>query len=87
VTAPERTFYRYDRELGIEQIRATYRNHRFPPHVHDSYLLGLTLAGVEEFTQGGRRYRSTPGRVRTINPGIVHDGGSGGDEAWTYQAI
>lgn len=87
MTVSERAYYRYDRELGIEQIRATYRDHRFPPHIHDSYLLGLTIAGVEEFTQAGRRYRSEAGRVRTINPGTVHGGGSGGGEAWTYQAI
>jgi AraC-like DNA-binding protein len=85
--AAERAFYRYDRELGVELIRATYRDHRFPPHVHDGYLLGRTIAGVEAFTQGGRRYRSTAGKVRTINPGTVHDGGSGGDEPWTYQAL
>ena len=83
----ERAFYHFDRELGIARIRASYRRHRFPPHVHDSFLLGLTMAGVEAFNQEGRAYRSTAGCVRTINPGAVHDGGSEGDEPWAYQAI
>lgn len=83
----ERAAFRVHHDLGIEHISATYGRHRFPPHCHRDYLIGLTIAGSECFRQEGIRHVSRPGQVRTINPGVVHDGGSGEDGLWQYEAL
>lgn len=83
----DRATYRVHRALGVEHIRATYRRHRFPPHVHRDYLIGLTLGGVEDFSQDGHQYRSRAGQIRTINPDVAHDGGCLPDLDWQYEAL
>ena len=62
-------------------------HHRFPPHAHQEYLIGLTTEGVEHIIQDGERWESRPGQVRTINPGVVHEGGCGEGERWGYEAL
>ncbi|MYL99876.1 helix-turn-helix domain-containing protein [Novosphingobium sp. FGD1] len=83
----ERASFHMHRDLGIEHISATYRQHRFPPHAHQEYLIGLTIAGVEHIIQDGERWQSRAGQVRTINPGVVHEGGCGEGEPWAYEAL
>lgn len=83
---PDRATYRVHRDLGIEHISAAYDHHRFQPHAHQEYLIGLTVAGVEDIVQDGQRLRSYPGQVRTINPGVVHEGGCGAG-GWSYEAL
>ncbi len=79
--------YRVHRDLGVEHIRARYEHHRFQPHAHHSYLIGLTIAGVEDIVQDGQTWQSHPGQVRTINPGVVHEGGCGAGGLWQYEAL
>jgi AraC-like DNA-binding protein len=83
----DRANYHLHRDLGIEHISASYEHHRFPPHAHQEYLIGLTTEGVEHIVQDGERWESRPGQVRTINPGVVHEGGCGEGERWGYEAL
>ncbi len=83
----EHARFRIHRDLGIEHVAATYRHHRFPPHWHEEYLIGLTIAGSEQFVQDGDRHVSRAGQVRAINPGSVHEGGSGAEGFWQYEAL
>lgn len=83
----DRANYYLHRDLGIEHISASYEHHRFPPHAHQEYLIGLTTEGVEHIVQDGERWESRPGQVRTINPGVVHEGGCGEGERWGYEAL
>lgn len=83
----DRASFHLHRDLGIEHIRATYEHHRFPPHTHQEYLIGLTLAGIEDIIQDGVHWQSHAGQVRTINPGVVHEGGCGKGQVWSYEAL
>ena len=83
----ENAHFRMHRDLGVKHVSATYIDHRFPPHWHDEFLFGLTVAGSEQFIQNGKRHISRAGQVRVINPGEVHEGGSGPDGFWSYEAI
>lgn len=83
----DRANYHLHRDLGIEHISASYEHHRFPPHAHQEYLIGLTTEGVEHIVQDGARWESRPGQVRTINPGVVHEGGCAEGERWGYEAL
>jgi AraC-like DNA-binding protein len=52
----------------------------YADHSHDSYAVGVTLAGVQAFRFRGERRYSLPGQVVVIHPDEPHDG-SNGDEA------
>ena len=70
----------------MEVIRAHFTTHRFAPHFHETFLVGVTESGVEEFEAGGGSYRSTPGSVRLFNPGEVHTGAAAAGGHWAYRA-
>ncbi|MGK9019364.1 AraC family ligand binding domain-containing protein, partial [Pseudomonas aeruginosa] len=38
-----------DSETGIETLRAHFEGHAYDPHWHDSYLIGYTEIGVQQF--------------------------------------
>jgi AraC-like DNA-binding protein len=79
--------FRAHPDLGLEHIAASFSGHRFPAHAHDSYLIGLTLAGAEEIIQSGKAWLSRPGQIRFINPWEVHEGGAPAGTVWSYEAL
>ena len=71
---------------GIEVLRARFIQHSFEPHFHDTFLIGMTLAGAEQFSHRGHTHISTPGMLRFHNPGEIHAGAPAG-KSWCYQAL
>lgn len=61
-------------ETGIETIKAHFEGHAFDPHWHDSYLVGITLSGTQQFHCRRERHRSQPGDAFLLEPGEIHDG-------------
>ncbi len=76
-----------DADSGIETIRAHFEGHAYDPHWHDSYLVGFTEQGVQQFRCQRQRYISTPGRVFLLEPGDIHDGDAPAPEGFTYQTL
>jgi AraC-like DNA-binding protein len=76
-----------DSESGIETIRAHFEGHAYDPHWHDSYLVGVTEQGVQQFNCRRQRHLSTPGRVFLLEPGEVHDGDAPAAEGFTYRTL
>ncbi|KFE52364.1 AraC family transcriptional regulator [Pseudomonas syringae] len=76
-----------DNESGIETIRAHFEGHAYDPHWHDSYLVGVTEQGVQQFNCRRERHLSTPGRVFLLEPGEIHDGDAPAPEGFTYQTL
>ncbi|MDF5873793.1 AraC family ligand binding domain-containing protein [Pseudomonas aeruginosa] len=58
-----------DAETGIEALRAHFEGHAYDPHWHDSYLIGYTEIGVQQFNCRRRRHDSTAGQVFLVEPG------------------
>ncbi|MDF5946990.1 AraC family transcriptional regulator [Pseudomonas aeruginosa] len=58
-----------DAETGIETLRAHFEGHAYDPHWHDSYLIGYTEIGVQQFNCRRRRHDSTAGQVFLVEPG------------------
>lgn len=52
-----------DADTGIESIRAHFQGHAYDPHWHDSYLVGVTEQGVQQFNCRRMKHLSTPGKV------------------------
>ena len=72
---------------GIERIEARFRGKGFEPHRHDTYALGVTMAGIQTFRYRGASRFSPPGNVIVLHPDEVHDGGAGTDDGLVYRMI
>jgi AraC-like DNA-binding protein len=76
-----------DRDTGIETLRAHFKGHAYDPHWHDSYVVGVTEQGVQQFNCRRQRHASTPGQVFLLEPGEIHDGEAPTDKGFTYRTL
>jgi AraC-like DNA-binding protein len=71
---------------ATEFLFADYRDFVFPPHVHETFAIGVIEAGGQRFRPG----RATPlimpaETLCAINPGIVHEGRPAAERGWQYR--
>ncbi len=76
-----------DAETGIETIRAHFEGHAYDPHFHESYLIGFTEQGVQQFHCRKQLHSSTPGQVFLLEPGEIHDGHAPAQGGFTYSML
>lgn len=67
-------FWRERRFDGLECLKARFFRHAYAPHVHDTFALGVILAGAEAFNYRGVRHIAPAGSVVAVNPDELHDG-------------
>jgi AraC-like DNA-binding protein len=77
-------FWRDARYNGLECLVATFRDHRYAPHTHDTYVVGVIEGGCESYRLRGVRHYAAAGELCFVNPGEVHDGEPVGG-AYTYR--
>lgn len=76
-----------DADTGIETLRAHFQGHAYDPHWHDSYLIGVTEQGVQQFNCRRTRHNSVPGQVFLLEPGEIHDGNAPTADGFTYRML
>ncbi|UZE31743.1 AraC family transcriptional regulator [Pseudomonas asplenii] len=76
-----------DRDTGIETLRAHFKGHAYDAHWHDTYLIGVTEQGVQQFNCQRTRYHSMPGHVFMLEPGEIHDGDAPTEGGFTYRTL
>jgi AraC-like DNA-binding protein len=76
-----------DATSGIETVRAHFEGHAYDPHWHDSYLVGITEQGLQQFNCRRQRHNSTPGQVFLLEPGDIHDGTAPDTGGFTYRTL
>jgi len=76
-----------DADTGIETLRAHFKGHAYDPHWHDSYLVGVTEQGVQQFNCRRKKHQSTPGKVFLLEPGDIHDGEAPTEDGFTYRML
>lgn len=76
-----------DAETGIETIRAHFEGHAYNSHWHDSYLIGYTEQGVQQFHCRKILHSSTPGQAFLLEPGEIHDGYASTTTGFTYSML
>nr|WP_314479810.1 AraC family transcriptional regulator [uncultured Pseudomonas sp.] len=76
-----------DADTGIESVRAHFVGHAYDPHWHDSFLVGITEQGVQQFNCRRVRHRSVPGQVFLLEPGDLHDGLAPTEDGFTYSTL
>lgn len=67
------------------RIEAFFGGHAYDPHQHDTYGIGLTLAGVQSFDYRGARADSLAGDVIVLHPDETHDGRAGVEAGFYYR--
>ncbi|WP_150709529.1 AraC family transcriptional regulator [Pseudomonas fluorescens] len=76
-----------DTDTGIETLRAHFEGHAYDPHWHDSFLVGVTEQGVQQFNCRRAKHQSTPGKVFLLEPGDIHDGEAPTVDGFTYRML
>ena len=77
-------FWREPSYHDLDCFHATFHNHKFSPHTHDTYVFGMIEAGVEFYRNQGCELRAPAGQALVLNPGDLHDGRSG-EQGFTYR--
>ncbi|WP_323150996.1 AraC family transcriptional regulator [Pseudomonas glycinae] len=72
---------------GVELLTARYIEHRFAPHVHDGYVIGMIMAGAQRYRYRGAEHLAGSGTLVLINPDEVHNGHKGTEDGWLYRAF
>jgi len=70
---------------GIERLEARFAGRGFAPHRHDTYAIGITLAGVQAFRYRGMLHRCRPGQCHVLHPDEQHDGAAADAEGFAYR--
>jgi AraC-like DNA-binding protein len=76
-----------DPQLGnLELLRATYTTYAFVPHTHETFAIGITEIGAQEFTYHRRQRLVMPrGSIAVVNPGEVHTSRAADSGGWSYR--
>lgn len=70
---------------GVELLEASFEQHVYERHIHDTFAIGVTRRGVQRFWCRGATHDSLPGNVIVIPPGEAHDGESGALGGYSYR--
>lgn len=71
---------------GLECLSAQFTSHRYAPHRHETFVIGVNLSGVEVFDARGARHLAGPGQIMVLNPDELHDGRAR-DAQYRYRAF
>ncbi len=72
---------------GVELLTARFVEHRYAPHVHQSYAIAVVEAGAERYRYRGEEHVVSAGHVALLNPDEVHTGHKAADDGWRYRVF
>jgi len=72
---------------GLLRVEADLDQFRYAPHRHDTYAIGITLAGVQSFNYRRARRDCLPGHVIVLHPDEMHDGQAGTEQGFRYRMV
>jgi AraC-like DNA-binding protein len=72
---------------GLERAEVFLSTCAFEPHRHDTYAIGVTLAGVQTFRYRGERRVCLPGELHVLHPDELHDGAAGTEDGFGYRIL
>jgi AraC-like DNA-binding protein len=72
---------------GFLRVEADLKDFSYAPHRHDTYAIGITLAGVQSFNYRRARRDCLPGQVIVLHPDEVHDGEAGTEQGFRYRML
>ncbi|HEY4021861.1 MAG TPA: AraC family transcriptional regulator [Pseudonocardiaceae bacterium] len=75
------------RDLPLDLLDARFVQHRFAPHAHEEFSIGVCSEGVEVLDYRGAKWYASPGTVVILEPGEPHTGYSAIPEGFAYRAM
>jgi AraC-like DNA-binding protein len=72
---------------GVERAEAFIREHAFALHRHDTYAIGMTLAGAQAFRYRGGRRVCHAGQLHVLHPDELHDGLPADPRGFRYRIV
>ena len=72
---------------GVERIEAFFDGRGYEMHRHDTYAIGITLAGVQSFQYRGAVRNDPAGSAVVLHPDEKHDGQAGAEGGFRYRTI
>lgn len=83
-----RFIFKYSRHLPkVTALNAVMGDFQYEKHAHEEFALGVTLAGRQDFTCKGTRFKNPPGNIILFNPEDVHDGCPGNKTILKYTML
>ena len=70
---------------GIERLEARLVGRAFAPHRHDTYAIGITIAGIQTFRYRGVQRHCLLGQCHVLHPDELHDGSAGTADGFAYR--
>jgi AraC-like DNA-binding protein len=80
----EVSFWRDPRWDDLECLHATFVQHEYAPHTHETFVIGVIEDGVEYYRLRGVERRAVAGDIVIVHPEELHDGRPG-DAGYRYR--
>ncbi|MEV2249280.1 AraC family transcriptional regulator [Streptomyces sp. NPDC050147] len=71
----------------LDLLTARFDQHRYAPHYHEEFTVGVCVGGSEVIDYRGGRLDVGPGTIVVLAPGEVHTGGPGPHGGYAYRAM
>ncbi|MGW7070122.1 helix-turn-helix domain-containing protein [Streptomyces sp. NPDC054855] len=71
----------------LDLLTARFDRHRYAPHYHEEFTVGVCVGGSEVIDYRGGRLDVGPGSIVVLAPGEVHTGGPGRQGGYAYRAM
>lgn len=72
---------------ALQRMVARFGGHAYDPHRHETYGIGRTLYGVQQFNYRGSLRASRGGDVLVLHPDEAHDGHAGDGGGFAYRML
>ncbi|MEV0117707.1 AraC family transcriptional regulator [Streptomyces sp. NPDC050844] len=72
---------------SLDLLTARFDQHRYAPHYHEEFTVGVCIGGSEIIDYRGGRLHLGPGSIVVLAPGEVHTGGPGPGGGYAYRAM
>ncbi|MFF0028849.1 AraC family ligand binding domain-containing protein [Streptomyces avermitilis] len=71
----------------LDLLTARFDQHRYAPHTHEEFTIGVCVGGSEVIDYRGGHIRTGPGSIVVLAPGEMHTGGPGACDGYAYRAL
>jgi AraC-like DNA-binding protein len=71
----------------LDLLTARFDQHRYAPHAHDEFTIGVCVGGSEIIDYRGGRIHTGPGSIVVLAPGEMHTGGPAACDGYAYRAL
>lgn len=72
---------------GLERAEVHLATCSFERHRHDTYAIGITVAGIQTFWYRGTRRICLPGQLHVLHPDEIHDGSAATEGGFGYRIL